>query len=142
MARFGSVLGLRAAEWVVLAVGVAGCDPSIRQVGPGTGFGNTFDTGTSAGWACDQRAAQGQCWEYTGPGWDEASAVADCGGPVVSGSCPGTDALGGCVGVYGAALERVVWYYAGTYYAEDDDTFLRSNCELNLGTWIGGATGG
>lgn len=119
--------------WLAMA-----CDPTFRQVGPGTPLGPTTGTGgTGAGslFVCDRRSQDGRCVEYTGPGWDDASRFSSCGNTPTIGSCPATT-IGGCALADGTPLEYNEYYYEGDYYSTADATYLQGVCKLSYGDWL------
>jgi hypothetical protein len=123
-------------------LGLAGCDDSVRIVGPGTAasIGEPGDEDTAAPqseperWASNRWDRDGTCTAYVGSGWDQGSMESECGGPVTSDGCPGSS-LGNCRYQSGEPQEYVEWFYEGTYYSTADVTSLRATCESNFGTW-------
>lgn len=123
--------------FVAVVALLVGCDPTIRQVGSHTGAPGTFvGTGsTVGGWHCDRESNEGRCIDYVGPGWDGSARDSDCGVTAAAGPCRASD-IGGCVVAAGNPLERIDWYYVGTYYSAADGPYLQAVCESSLGLWL------
>lgn len=126
------------AVWLLV---LGACETSgVRYVGPGDPqpISPTTDTAaTTSGWACDQRNFNGTCILFTGVGWDEDTMRANCNGDVTDDGCPPSD-LGGCKLAQEEALEQIIYYYQGAFYIADDEDYLRGDCEVNFGSWMGG----
>ncbi len=125
--------------WIVLAVvtAVVGCEQGgVRLVGTNPQIDTGFGNGTGAGSAgiCDEVNTAWLCTAYSGSGWTESQASADC--PVYhvpGGTCPSTT-LGFCVSDEGLATETTrVFYEPG--YVLNNVPGLQSDCEAAGGAW-------